>query len=40
MKLPASINYANHRDLLTDQNEVIGHVGLAIDLSELRKKRN
>jgi hypothetical protein len=40
MKLPASINYANHRDLLTDQNEVIGHIGLAIDLSELRKKRS
>ena len=40
MKLPASINYANHRDLLTDSNEVIGHIGLAIDLSEFRKKRN
>lgn len=40
MKLPASINYANHRDLLTDQDEVIGHVGLALDLSEFRKKRN
>jgi hypothetical protein len=38
LKLPASINYANHRDLLTDQTEIIGHVGLAIDLSEFKKK--
>jgi hypothetical protein len=38
LRLPVSINYANHRDLLTDQDEVLGHVGLAIDLSEFRKR--
>ena len=38
LRLPVSINYANHRDLLTDQGEVLGHVGLAIDLSEFRKR--
>lgn len=37
-KLPISINYANHRDLLTDQSEVIGHVGITFDFSGLKKK--
>jgi hypothetical protein len=40
MKLPVSMNYANHPDLLTDQNRIVGHIGFAIDLAELRKKRN
>jgi hypothetical protein len=40
MTLPATITYANHRDLLADSGEVIGHVGLALDLSEFRKKAN
>lgn len=37
--VPLAINYANHRDLLTDQNEVIANIGLAIDLSGLKKKK-
>ncbi len=36
--VPLSINYANHRDLLTDENAVVGNIGLAIDLSAVRKK--
>ena len=36
--VPVAISYANHQDLLTDQSQVIGHIGLAFDLSALKKK--
>jgi hypothetical protein len=36
--VPLSINYANHRDLLTVDNEVVGNIGLTVDFSTLRKK--
>lgn len=37
--LPLSITWANHRDLLTDQSVLKGHVGLAWDFSGLTKKK-
>ena len=37
--VPVAISYANHQDLLTDQSQVIGHIGLAFDLSALKKKK-
>jgi hypothetical protein len=37
--LPLSVTYANHRDLLDGDSEVIGHFALAFDLSELSKKK-
>jgi hypothetical protein len=33
------VSYANHRDLLTDQDVWAGQVGLAWDLSGLGKKQ-
>lgn len=40
IRLPISVNYANHRDLLSDSDEVIGHVGFSLDLSEIRKGKS
>jgi len=37
VKLPISVTWADHKDLLTDANEVVGHFALSIDFSELRK---
>lgn len=36
--IPLSVQYASHADLLTDQDLVTGHVGLAWDFSGLGKK--
>jgi len=37
--VPISVNYANHRDLLTDERQILGHVGFGLDLSDLVKRR-
>ncbi len=39
LKLPISVTYADHIDVLTDQDEVIGHIGLSWDLSKLLKMK-
>lgn len=36
VSIPFSVNYANHRDLLTGADRVFGHVGLSYDFSALR----
>jgi hypothetical protein len=38
LKLPISVTYADHVDLLTDEDEVVGHIGLSWDVSKLFKK--
>lgn len=35
--VPLSVMYANHRDLLDDQDAIVGHIGVAFDLSALKK---
>ncbi|MEM9553686.1 MAG: hypothetical protein AAGC60_05460 [Acidobacteriota bacterium] len=35
MKLPISVTWANHVDLLTDEDEVVGHIGISWDLSKV-----
>jgi hypothetical protein len=37
VKLPLSITWANHKDLLDARNEIQGHFGFAVDLTQLRK---
>ena len=39
LSVPLTVSYANHRDLLTDQDVWAGQVGLAWDLSGLWKKQ-
>ena len=40
VSLPLSVTWANHRDLLTKQSVLKGHVGLAWDFSGLTKKKD
>ncbi len=35
MSIPVSVSWANHKDLLTDEAELRGHVGFTVDLSKL-----
>ena len=35
MGIPVSVSWANHKDLLTDEAELRGHVGFTVDLSKL-----
>lgn len=35
IKLPVSVTWANHEDLLTDADEVVGHIGFTLDASQL-----
>ena len=37
VKLPISVTWANHADLLTDEDEVRAHVGFTIDTPALKK---
>jgi hypothetical protein len=37
--LPLSVTWANHKDLLSEESIVRGHIGLSIDFSGLRKKK-
>jgi hypothetical protein len=34
-KIPISISWANHRDLLTDERDIRGHIGFTFDLAKL-----
>ena len=36
--VPVSVRWANHRDLFTDKDEVIGHFGIDVDTSKLLDK--
>jgi len=40
IKIPISISWANHTDLLTDEHDVRGHVGFTVDFSKLTKPAN
>jgi hypothetical protein len=40
IKIPISISWANHTDLLTDEHNVRGHVGFTVDFSKLTKPDN
>jgi hypothetical protein len=37
MKIPFSLTWANHDDLLTGEKNIRGHIGFTIDLSKLAK---
>jgi hypothetical protein len=37
MKIPVSVTWANHADLLTGEKDIRGHIGLTIDFSKLAK---
>lgn len=37
VSIPLTVNYANHRDLLTSSSKVFGHIGLSYDFSALGK---
>jgi hypothetical protein len=37
IKIPISVTWASHADLLSDEDEVRGHVGFTVDLSGLKK---
>jgi hypothetical protein len=39
LTLPLSVTWANHRDLLTDADDIVGNVAIALDLSDLRKAK-
>jgi hypothetical protein len=36
IKLPLSITWANHKDLIEGEDEIRGHIGFTLDLSKLR----
>ncbi len=40
IKIPISISWANHTDLLTDEHDIRGHVGFTVDFSKLTKPAN
>jgi hypothetical protein len=33
IKIPLSVTWANHSDLLTDEHDIRGHIGFSIDLT-------
>lgn len=37
VRVPLTVTWANHRDLIEDADEFIGHVGVSVDLGDLRK---
>jgi hypothetical protein len=39
LTLPVSITWANHADLLTGADSIIGHIGIGLDLSDRRKAK-
>ena len=39
LKIPISVTWANHVDLLTDDDEVRGHIGLSFDIGNLVGKK-
>jgi hypothetical protein len=36
VEIPISVTWANHKDLLTDEDEVRGHIGFMVDYSKVR----
>ncbi len=40
MSLPLSITYANHKDLLEEEDEIRGHIGISYDFSKLLKPKS
>jgi hypothetical protein len=39
LRLPLSVTWANHQDLLTGADTIVGNVAVTLDLSDLRKKK-
>jgi hypothetical protein len=37
LKIPISVTWSNHKDLITDEDEVVGHIGFTIDTKGLLK---
>lgn len=40
VRLPISVTWANHKDLITDEDELRGHIGFTIDWKELQVGRS
>jgi hypothetical protein len=38
VKFPLSVTWVNHKDLLSDEDEIVGHFGVSFDASGLLKK--
>ena len=36
IEIPVSVTWANHKDLLTAEKEIQGHIGFTIDYSKVR----
>lgn len=36
MEIPISVTWANHKDLLTDEEDIQGHIGFTVDYSKVR----
>jgi hypothetical protein len=39
VKVPLSITWANHKDLLSSEHDVSGHIGFSIDLSSMKEPK-
>ena len=39
LTVPLSVTWANHADLLTDADTIVGHVGIGLDLADRRKAK-
>lgn len=38
VKVPITVRWVNHRDLLSGADDVVGNIGISIDLADLKKK--
>jgi hypothetical protein len=38
VSIPVSVTWANHKDLLTDEDEIQGHVGFTVDYKKVREQ--
>lgn len=38
MEIPISVTWANHKDLLTDEDEIRGHIGFTLDFSKIQEQ--
>lgn len=38
MEIPISLTWANHKDLLTDEKEIRGHIGFTLDFSKIQEQ--
>jgi hypothetical protein len=39
VEVPVSVTWVNHKDLLSDEDEIVGHFGVSFDASGLLKKK-